>query len=945
MPSYLSPGVYSRIVEIPQLESSTGPVRPAFIGTAKKGPIGRPVFVSNPQQFIDTFGEPIEESYLGFAALAYFEEGNQAFIMRVAIEDADNLDESVRRIAVDTSGAKTTGWGRIPLFTGIDVGRVRLRSIGTGLTGDFAPLSFQDSDIGNVDFVDANVVGSGASATISFTGTYTGDIEDSFSLIILSDRDISSGSPLEGCSYQIIRNSDGSVVAAGVLQDPLTNGESDSISVTGSGFDLVVEVTSGFLSVGDIFSWGVTPDNRSFTVAVEGNNSPNTYTMPIATYSNIDSFLSAVNALISGENYIFSKNIDQNGIEFVELQTVAEGQRIQLLGTSAFAISMGSSQYAFDIPRANLIGLNSGPYSLSSNNNRAVFNVIGETETKQISLSLPVGNSVTVPAIVSVINTAGTVGSIQYFEAIELTVPGGTTHVAIITSSTRQFDTLELVANFSNLKVLRFADELNILSPYRKQHRGYNDSRVVIPALGNIDPSNPLSCEINQFSAQCISDSNYFQNLVGYFVAPSAGTWSSDLRVELSLFTETFGEIAGRYKIVVYGRQGEILERIEDVSFDKRSPRYVANILNPGSSIGGPLGNAYINWEDRPAFLNNDENTSFYEVRKPSQFFGKRYVGGTNGIPDDPQYSGLLDSAVIGNPQLASGLYAFENPETLDIDLLATPGFSSGSVIGTALQIASRRGDTVYLVDPPFGLRPQQAVDWHNGMLTSDLQSAINTSYGGLYGGWLLINNQFTGRNIWVPPSGHVAAVFSRSAREGQPWSSPAGLRRGRILSPIAVEYSPTAGERDLLQGSGNSFNPILNFTRDGLTIYGNRTLQRGDSPLSRMDVRLLVNNVRKNVVNTLRNYNFEPNDSILWSQIQGSLVPFLDDIQTRRGLNRYVLIVDENTNTPTRIDRGELWIALLLVPNRSAEVIVLNIGVNSQSLVLTSEEILAAIG
>jgi hypothetical protein len=61
--------------------------------------------------------------------------------------------------------------------------------------------------------------------------------------------------------------------------------------------------------------------------------------------------------------------------------------------------------------------------------------------------------------------------------------------------------------------------------------------------------------------------------------------------------------------------------------------------------------------------------------------------------------------------------------------------------------------------------------------------------------------------------------------------------------------------------------------------------------------------------------------------------------------LSRYALIVDENTNTPVRIDRGELWIALVLVPNRSAEAIILNMGVNRQSIVLTSEEILAAIG
>lgn len=941
MPSYLSPGVYSRIVEIPQLQSSTGPVRPAFVGTAKKGPIGVATLVTSPAQYIDIFGEPIVDSYLGYSVLAFLEEGNQAYVMRVAIEDADNLDDEVRSIAIDTSGAKTAGWGRLPIFTGIDVGRIPMRSISDGLGLNAATLIFQDASIDNISFIDSN--DGGAAATIETTGTYTGAIDDSFSLIIISDRDISSGSALEGCQYQIIRNSDGEIVASGVLVDLLSDNVSDYITVTGAGFDVRIDVTSGFLSVGDVFSWTVSPDNRTFSVSVEGQ-APADYQMPIATYTSVADFVDAANTLLIGEDFIFTESVDSNGVEFAEIQTVSPGDRIQLTGSPAFALSLGTSQYAFDIPRANLIGLDSGPYSFSSQNNRVVLNIIGSSVTKQIGVSAPIGNSVTTAALVSVIDAAGTVGSESFFEAVELTVPGGTTHLAIITSPEKQYDTLEMLANFSNIKVLRFADEVNILSPYRKQYRGYFDNRNVMPEPGQNDPSVPLSCEEDQFGQSCIVDSNYFNNIVGYFVAPSAGTWSSDLKIELSLFTETYGEVSGRYKIVVYGKQGEVLDRIEDVSFDKRNPRYVANVLNPGSSIGGTLGSRFLNWEDRPSFLSNDVNLSTYDVRLPSQFFNKTYAGGANGIPIDPQYSNLLDSAVIGNPQLATGLFAFENPEAIDIDLLIAPGFSSGSVIGTALQIASRRGDIVAIIDPPFGLRPQQAVDWHNGILVSDLQTAINTSYGGLYGGWLLIADQFSGRNVWVPPSGFVAGVFSKSAREGQPWSSPAGLRRGRIMTPLAVEYSPTSGEQDLLQGSGNSYNPIINFTREGLTIYGNRTLQRGEDPLSRMDVRLLVNNIRRTAVRTLRNFNFEPNDSILWSQIRSSLEPYLDDVQTRRGLNRYVLICDENTNTPVRVDRGEVWVTLLLVPNRAAEIVVLNIGVNRQSMVLTSEEILAAI-
>jgi len=946
MPTYLSPGVYSRVVEINQLPNQLGPIRPAFIGTAKKGPINTPVLITNAQQFIDVFGEPFPDSYLGYSVLAYLEEGNQAFVMRIAVECSDGLPAELNEICIDTSGARVNGWGRLPVFSGIDVGKIPFRKIGDGIDGNPPSAAFHASSIYNIVYTDSvlSSTDGGTVATLSFLGNYTGDTDDSYSLIINSEPNLSDSSALGGCDFQIIRNSDGEVIVEDVLVDQGGTNISFWIPVTNSGFSVRVEVTSGELDIGDTFTWNVQPDNRSFSISVEGEVTPNVYQMPTATYTTVADFVAAANALLTSEDYLFVESLQDDGSTIAQVQTVTEGDRIQITATEAWAAELNSALYAWDVPRGYLLGTNAGPYTFTASNNRVILSVIGESSTQQISVSLPVG-VLNTTSIVGIINGVGTVNNEQYYEAIELTVPGGTTHLMIIVSGDHQLDTIELEASFSNLKVLKFADEVDILSPYRRSYRGFFDNRLSLPDPGSNDPAVPKSCDLDPLSQQCILDSNYFQNIVGWFVAPSSGTWSNGLKFELSLFTEGVGEIAGRYKLLIYGSGGEILDRVEDISFDKTASRYIANVLNPGSVFGGLRGNLYVHWEERPGFLNNDPNLITYETRLPAQFASRSYSGANNGIPNDPSYSNYLDVAVIGNPSLATGLYAFENPETFEIDILATPGFSSGAVIGTAIQIISSRGDAVYLVDPPFGLRPQQTVDWHNGMLISDLQQAINTSYAGLYSGWLLVFDQFSGKNIWIPPSGHMAGIFSRSSREGDPWSAPAGLRRGRILSPIAVEYSPTKGEQDLMYGSGNSVNPIINFTREGLTVWGNRTLQRGDSPLSRMDVRLLVNNVRRGLISILRGFVFEPNDRILWSQIKASIDPFLADIQSRRGLVRYVTIIDENSNTPERIDRGELWVSVILVPNRAAEFVVLNIGVTRQNASLTSEEVLSAVG
>ena len=947
MPTYLSPGVYSRVVEIAQLPTATGPIRPGFIGTANKGPMNTPVLITNAQQFIDVFGEPFPDSYLGYAVLAYLEEGNQAYVLRIGVECEEGQAADLMETCIDTSGSRIEGWGRIPVFSGIDVGRLKLREIGDGVGDNGSSVSFHPANAYNAVYTDAALSSTNGAtvATLEFLGSYTGDIDDFFTLVINSSPDLSSNAGIGGAEFQIIRNSDGEVLVDSVLADQAADNISDWIVVPDAGISVRVNLSSGEVDVGDTFTWNVEPDNRLFSVSVEGDAAPNVYTMPTAVYTSVTDFVDAANALLSGEDYIFISSVDDDGVETAQIITTTEGDRIQLASTNAFCLEVGTLQYAWDVPRAYLLGVNPGPYVFTSSNNRVVLNVIGESSTQQIAVSVATGTNITTTSIVGAIDGAGVVGTERYYEAIELTIPGGTTHLMMITSPDHQYDTLELLANFSNIKVLRFADQVDILNPYRRSYRGFFDSRVALPVPGQIDPANPLSCEENPLSAACVSDTNYFQNIVGWFVAPSSGTWSDKNTVELSLFTEGVGDIAGRYKMIVIGAEGEILDRIEDFTFDKRDSNYIGNLINPGSSGGGLRGSLYVHWEERPGFLNNDVNLTTFEVRQPSQFSSKNFNGTANGIPNDPSYSNLLDAAIIGSPQLATGLYAFENPEGIEIDLLATPGFSSGAVIGTAIQIVSGRGDAVYLVDPPFGLRPQQTIDWHNGMFLSDLQQAINTSYAGLYTGWLLVFDQFSKQNVWIPPSGHVASAFSFSAREGEPWSAVAGLRRGRLLSPISVEYSPTQGERDLLYGSGNSVNPIVNFTQEGLTIWGNRTLLRGESPLSRMDVRLLVNRVRRGLARLLRQFVFEPNDRVLWSQINASVEPYLADIQSRRGLVRYLVIVDENNNTAERIDRGELWVSVILVPQRSAEVVVLNIGVTRQNVSLTSEEVLSAVG
>ena len=955
MAVFLSPGVFPREIDLSLVPTAVGALTPAFIGTAQRGPVQIPTFITNSQQFIDTFGTPFPESYLGYAVMAYFDEGNRAWILRVGVECELGQADALADICIDTSGAREHGWGRIPIFQGIDFGKICTRVISAT-----APLSFHQALISDVDFNDiyADPVLGACNATLDITDIngYTGAIDDSYTVLITSDVPVSGGSVLDGATYEVQRNSDGAVVLVGTLVESAVPGRSEDIDI-GEGVVFAVVVTGTVaLANNDSFTFVVRPDNRTFMISVDrqGTAESEIVAAPIAysmadgsTYTTATDFADAVNAIIpSSEAYLAVAKSDDT----VCFQTDVAGRNIQLASTEAFTLEIGRQLYDFDVPRSHLMSTNTEPYTITTDNSRISMKVVGQEATTEIQFSVIMGTGLTAAALASSINLGGVSSGDRYWRSFAMNVPGGETQIFIETSPDHQFEQLYMNANTSNLKTLNFAETLGILFPYTRIYRTFSDTRVTLPDAGTVTSSMPLSCEIDPFSDECLADSAYFQNIVGWLVASSAGTWVNSYKVSLQLYAkdQSTGEtLPGHFQIVISDTNGLVVENITDVTFDMTQDRYIGNVVNPGSKYGGVNGNSFVNWIPRPTFLGFDpvNDLANYEVRVPGSFNLDTFTGAANGIPTDPSYSSELDRAIIGNPAEESGIYAFGNPELYDITLIIIPGASSGAVIGQALQMCETRGDVLYIVDSPFGLRAQQVVDWHNGILYSDLAQAINSSYGALYHPWLKIFDQFSGQNIFIPPSGHVSSVYARTDRVAEQWFAPAGLNRGHLLTPLDTEVDLTQGERDLMYGFGNAVNPIVNFPQDGITVWGQRTLQRKQSALDRVNVRMLLIYIKKNATEFLRYFIFEPNDQITRAQVVNVSSSFLADIAARRGLQAYNVVCDERNNTAERIDRNELHVAYFLKPTRAAEFIVLNLVVLRTDASFSAAEILAAGG
>jgi uncharacterized protein len=239
------------------------------------------------------------------------------------------------------------------------------------------------------------------------------------------------------------------------------------------------------------------------------------------------------------------------------------------------------------------------------------------------------------------------------------------------------------------------------------------------------------------------------------------------------------------------------------------------------------------------------------------------------------------------------------------------------------MAVCAQRGDAMCIVDPPFGLNVDEVIDWHNGVGYG--HAAFNSSFGALYWPWIKVLDPYNRKKVWLPPSGFVLGQIAYTDNVTQPWFAPAGLNRGHIIQALEIEYSPTLGERDFLYGNGNAVNPIVNFTRLGIHIWGNRTLQRKPTALDRVNVRRMVLYAEKVISTSIKFLVFEPNDEITWKRFIDLVDPTMEFIRATRGLYDFRVICDESTNPPSQIDQNTMLGKVLVKPTKSAEVIIVD--------------------
>jgi phage tail sheath protein FI len=258
-----------------------------------------------------------------------------------------------------------------------------------------------------------------------------------------------------------------------------------------------------------------------------------------------------------------------------------------------------------------------------------------------------------------------------------------------------------------------------------------------------------------------------------------------------------------------------------------------------------------------------------------------------------------------------------------DIQLLICPETSTASVVTAALAYCGNRGDCMFI-----GYTPQN----NNAAAAKTYGQSLQGDkvYGAIYFPFIRVADPLGGYKF-IPPVGHVAGVYARTANERGIWKAPAGSA-ANVVNALDVAFSISDVTHTDLVKNG-SVCAIRKITGLGIVIDSSRTLSTNALWLY-VNVRLLFNYVKSSLKAGLRWTVQEPNDTALWNKAKyNSITPFLLGLYRQGAFGPgkpsdvFIVKIDAENNPPANIQQGIFTVEVYFYPSRPAETIIITVG------------------
>jgi len=367
-------------------------------------------------------------------------------------------------------------------------------------------------------------------------------------------------------------------------------------------------------------------------------------------------------------------------------------------------------------------------------------------------------------------------------------------------------------------------------------------------------------------------------------------------------------------------------KQILGLNFDAIDPDHIMGGWSSSWNIGASSDKTLTGFH-----LNTSSNATLYQVPtvdyipsgKTYMKFGVPLLGGNDGWVQSAQtrytLSGTPTDSLVASYQTAFDLIS--STEDYDINLLAVPGVAFDNTIGqNAIALAELRADTFYVGDFPSNYTTVA------GAANVPSNSSIDTNYAATYWPYVKIYDSDNMQDVMIPPTPQVLEAIAYTDQVSYPWFAPAGMNRGLLTDVIKTQYKLTQDDRDDLYT--NKINPIATLPGQGYAVWGQKTLQTRTTALDRINVRRMLLYIEKVIAGASRYLVFEQNDSKTWDRFKNMVQPVLDRVKIKQGLYDFRVKMDETTNTPDMIDRGQMVGEIYIKPTKSAEAILINFNI-----------------
>jgi uncharacterized protein len=290
-------------------------------------------------------------------------------------------------------------------------------------------------------------------------------------------------------------------------------------------------------------------------------------------------------------------------------------------------------------------------------------------------------------------------------------------------------------------------------------------------------------------------------------------------------------------------------------------------------------------------------------------------AGGSDGL------GGIGPSVFEGrdasNADQRTGLFALLNDS--DVSIVTIPGEADETVQRALIAHCEQARYRFAVLDP------------EDKALLDDVlaqRALYDSKYAALYYPRVRIFDTLENRLVDAPPSGHIAGVYARTDSEVGVHKAPANAALRRVND---LQFTIAKGQQDVLNPRG--INAIRAFPGRGIRVWGARTIS-SDALWRYVNVRRLFIFLERSIDEATQYAVFEPNDLPLWNRLKGSVVAFLTTVWRSGALQGateaeafFVKVGLGQSMIQADIDAGRVIMLIGVAPVKPAEFVIFRIG------------------